>query len=474
MIKVLVVEDDKLARKGLIHAMPWNEFDMKVTGEASNGKSALEFLESHDVDLMVTDLAMPVMSGIELLRMARERHPELLCVVLTLHQELEYAQEAIRLGVIDYVAKVQLEKEQFDAVLARIRARFLQERKKIESSRTGTDAVECFTSDVAYALLSVEENPESAWISRCIAVSDRRLHEIEAGAWLWEPCEGPGCESELAAITRSVEALVGWMLIRLTGLMGEHKNRIHSLVRKYRKTGLFFQYDRHAALVTKRMDDLDVPSPAVEEAELDGIKEQWLAFGWIYNDELFGLLRDQLKAVRPGVNRLFRFLGELENEWNRVFWAVTSYRMRVPETLSSWQEVESWMAEVRKSAVAGIKKMSYRREVITCVMEAVRIVDKEAKAPVFAVDVARRVNMSRGYFCQCFKDITGRSFNDFLRFTRMEKAKLLLLHTETQIYHIAEQVGYTDEKYFSRVFRSEIGMLPSEFRQRHGEGGHSS
>jgi two-component system response regulator YesN len=256
--------------------------------------------------------------------------------------------------------------------------------------------------------------------------------------------------------------------------MGERKNRVHSLVRKYRKMDLFYQYDRREVVVTKRMDQLDLPSPAREETESDGIKERWLAFGWIYNDELFGRLRDELRAARPGVNRLFYLFGELENEWNRIFWAATSYRMRVPETLSSWQEVESWMAEVRQSAVAGIKKMSYRREVITCVMEAVRIVHNEARAPMFAVDVARRVNMSRGYFCRCFKDIIGKSFNDFLRFTRIEKAKLLLLHTETQIYHIAEQVGYMDEKYFSRVFRKQIGMLPSEFRQRQSEGRRSS
>ena len=96
MIKVLVVEDDKLARKGLIHAMPWSGCDMEVIGEAGNGQSALDFLESHEVDLMLTDLAMPVMSGIELMRIARSRYPTLLCVVLTLHLDFEYTQEAIR------------------------------------------------------------------------------------------------------------------------------------------------------------------------------------------------------------------------------------------------------------------------------------------------------------------------------------------------------------------------------------------
>lgn len=68
MIKVLIVDDDKLVRKGISSAMPWDEFDMEVVGEASNGLKALDFLKTQPVDLMLTDLAMPVMSGIELMR----------------------------------------------------------------------------------------------------------------------------------------------------------------------------------------------------------------------------------------------------------------------------------------------------------------------------------------------------------------------------------------------------------------------
>ena len=63
MIKVLVVDDDKLVRKGLIAAMPWNEFNMEVVGEANNGKNALKFLENNAVDLILLDLSMPIMSG---------------------------------------------------------------------------------------------------------------------------------------------------------------------------------------------------------------------------------------------------------------------------------------------------------------------------------------------------------------------------------------------------------------------------
>lgn len=474
MIKVLVVEDDKLARKGLVQTMPWGEFDMEVVGEASNGQLALDFLESHEVDLMVTDLAMPVMSGIELMRITCRRFPKLLCVVLTFHQELEHAQEAIRLGAIDYIAKVQLEKERFDKVLGRIRDRFLQERKKATSVPTGDHSSEWFTSDVAYMLLSIEENPDIEWIRQCIAGSDQGPSEIGNGAWLWVPEEGPASEPALSRIKESVADKDGWMIVVLSGLTGEHGNHVRGLIRKYRQAGLFYDYTHRATVVAKRLPELDVQTPMVGETEMDAIREQWLAFEWIYDDSLFVRLRSELKAARPAVNALFRLMVELENEWNRIYLPITSHRIKVPEAFRSWQEAESWLAHVRESASSSARKLSYAPEVITSVMRAVRIVDNEMGGRVFAVDIARRVSLSRSYFCQCFKDIVGKPFNDYLRFMRMEKAKLMLVHTDAQIYLIAEQVGYTDEKYFSRVFREQSGTLPSEFRQQFREGRHSS
>ena len=83
---------------------------MKVVGEAANGEKALDFLKTNRVDLLMTDLAMPVMSGIELIRAVRKLYPSIAIAVLTLHQDFEYIQEALRLGAIDYIAKVELEK----------------------------------------------------------------------------------------------------------------------------------------------------------------------------------------------------------------------------------------------------------------------------------------------------------------------------------------------------------------------------
>lgn len=120
MIRVLVVDDDKLARKGLISIMPWKTYGMTVVGEASNGAKALEFLDGHSVDLMFVDLVMPVVSGIELIQEARRKFPKIKFVVLTFHEDFEYVQSALRLGALDYISKVRLEVEDCEKVMERI------------------------------------------------------------------------------------------------------------------------------------------------------------------------------------------------------------------------------------------------------------------------------------------------------------------------------------------------------------------
>jgi two-component system response regulator YesN len=186
MLKVLIAEDDKLVRKGLIALMPWEQFGLQIAGEAVNGEAALQFLENHEVDLLITDLAMPVMSGIELMRAVRMRWPHIWLVVLTFHQDFEYVQEALRLGAIDYIVKTQLDKESMEDVLSRIVGRIREEAgKPLRAGRllaAGKDQLQ-FQSHYGYALILPREDHEPP-----MSGADRRLSEdwleIEQGLWL--------------------------------------------------------------------------------------------------------------------------------------------------------------------------------------------------------------------------------------------------------------------------------------------------
>lgn len=130
MIKVLIVDDDKLARKGIISILPWADFNMQIIGDVQNGRVALEFLKEHEVDIMFVDIDMPEIGGMELMEVSRKKFPNVQFVVLTFYEEFTYAQAAIRYGVLEYISKIQIEKEDGAAMLARIFQRF-EERVNI-------------------------------------------------------------------------------------------------------------------------------------------------------------------------------------------------------------------------------------------------------------------------------------------------------------------------------------------------------
>lgn len=117
MLKVLVVEDEELIRKGIVMTVDWASLDCMVVGEAANGAEGLEEAKRCGPDLIITDLKMPEMDGIEMLEKLRDRGNEAYVIILTAYDTFSYAQKAIRLGAVDYLLKPFHDGELENAVL---------------------------------------------------------------------------------------------------------------------------------------------------------------------------------------------------------------------------------------------------------------------------------------------------------------------------------------------------------------------
>jgi two-component system response regulator YesN len=462
MIKVMIVDDDKLVRKGLMSAMPWQEFDMVVVGEASNGEKALELLETQSVDLMLTDLAMPVMSGIELIKHVRMRFPHIYIVVLTLHQDFEYIQEVLRLGVIDYIAKVQLEQERFEEVLARIRNRIAQESVK------GLVVNENYVNDQAYTLISLNGSDRDAWIDEWNKGAKQDLIEVDLNLWLLLQSEDKDKDTGLKKLEQEVKAKLDWSLIQLSGLQGKSPKEVHNRLREYREREFFYDFEPGTGIRVLSLWALNNVPRDSDEERLRQVREQWLAYEWMYKDVLFDRNLHNLKALRLSQPMLIGLLYSLIDKWNLFLYPICLVKIQLKDSFDSWNQVETWLRETRHMIRIAMDKPSFSHEVMECIIKAAYIANEEMNLQITAASVAKRVNMSRSYFSQCFKEITGINFSDHLRGIRLEKAKEYLIFTNKTILWIAEHVGYLDDKYFSRTFREQTGMLPSEYRQTNG------
>ena len=126
MIKVYVLDDEKLVRAGIIGLIDWEKYDMEVVGDSGSSAETLEYLRGQEVDLLFSDLEMPGLSGIPFLQEVKRLRPGLQIVVLTMHQEFDLIQQALRLGILDYLTKAQIEEENVDAFMEGIRKRYLE------------------------------------------------------------------------------------------------------------------------------------------------------------------------------------------------------------------------------------------------------------------------------------------------------------------------------------------------------------
>ncbi len=158
MYRVMVVDDDKLARLGLINSVDWSKFDMMVVCETAQGIEAIDYAKVNPVDLAFIDLEMPGMFGIDVLKHLKEVSPNTQCAILTMHNEFTYIQDALRIGVLDYIIKTELGGDSFEQVIGRLQKRLEEQHKTDEGSFENNGSVSHeIRKCIAKAIEMVEE-----------------------------------------------------------------------------------------------------------------------------------------------------------------------------------------------------------------------------------------------------------------------------------------------------------------------------
>ena len=132
MYKVLIVEDEIFVRLGIKMSVEWEKLGMEVAGDAENGKQALEIYEKEHPDIILTDLKMPVLDGMGLIRRIREKDHTTRIVILSCLEEFHLVQQAISMDVSDYILKLTMTQEDMERILHKVKGELdvIKERKK--------------------------------------------------------------------------------------------------------------------------------------------------------------------------------------------------------------------------------------------------------------------------------------------------------------------------------------------------------
>ncbi len=124
--RILIVDDEKMVREGIVCTLPWEELHIRVVGTASNGRDALDLVRKLKPHIVLTDVRMPFLDGLELIEAIRDEAPHIKTIILSAYDEFEYARKAIQLGAIDYILK-PIQADELTALLRRVAQMFQED-----------------------------------------------------------------------------------------------------------------------------------------------------------------------------------------------------------------------------------------------------------------------------------------------------------------------------------------------------------
>lgn len=449
MIRVFVVDDEKLVRRGIIGLIDWEKYGMEVVGDSGNSQETLEFLKREEVDLLFSDLEMPGLSGVPFLQEVKKVRPEIQIVVLTMHQEFELIQQSLRVGILDYITKAQIEGENVDAFMESIRERYRETVRytQLSERRVGPEEISIWEAP------DKKQGKAFAGLLKKAGVGFEKLDDrhllLQEGVQTDEFLKAPEAEQS--------------SLICLTEVKGIAYSQLEDLLKGTVKEKLFQDREPGRMVYEYRYPELVNTQPGESRKTVleFSMKMEFMLVQKVY-EETLEIIRHAALNNEERVAAFYHFnLHWCEfsgKDFSRYFEEVGSFRW--------WYEWKGWFDEIRKKVLERVGEDREELESIQAIHQAMNYIREHMDREITLEELLRLTGMSKSYFSRNFKDVTGKTFVTYLNDMRIETAKRYLTETKQPIYWIASQVGYVDEHYFRRVFRERTGVTPKQFREK--------
>ena len=431
-LKAVLVDDELPILHNLTSVLPWERWDIELVSLARNGVEALAAVREHHPDILLSDIRMPVMDGMELLAEVRNCSEECEILMLTGYQEFEYARTALQYKVRDYILKpIDYDKlgETVEKLAGDIRARRLAEQLSEDKRRRAASLVyEKLVQDVALGL-----NPEEA--RQPLADAGIMMDQLRYKLALVE-AEATGEEEKAAP--EELEAL-----LRESSSSGDVKPLVLKLG------------DRRWLLLHQQAHDA-LPEAVPSESHLGSDSGSPSNFGmtsWLNDLSDFILERTQTRVLTRQLAGPVPF-----QQLPQIVEALRRNPLREQPSLR-----RGGVALVAEDADDGAAMTHKRGERL--IGKAGDYIRRNLSSDIGIEEVASHLGISCSYFSMLFKAHFGETFVEHVTRQRMERAMTLLLTSDKSITRIGMQVGYAERRYFTKVFQKYAHVTPSEYRE---------
>lgn len=528
-MRLLIVEDEERTREMLCKHIAWGELGINELETARNGMIALERFQSFRPDIVLCDIRMPKMDGIEFAQQLRNIDVSCKLLFLSGFSDKEYLMSAIRLNALDFIEKpINLDKVR-EAVREAVESRKKDKQKRMEERQLQEaydEGLPYLRQEMVRNLISV---PDSLHVSKALESRETFLLPLEgpytvlASCMYWQPPQYPKDprlvqEAVLRELNMnnklaSLQGICGFdsrnfLIFILPGVFGcsyrEQRKVLEDLYAE--AAGIIGSNIRFCMGVGESVkEQLQIPNAyrtALDVCSLHYYSEgdrlifanalggnRSLATDWNMVRSLRGLLKQgELEAARSLIvnwtkqARAARDLNivRLKDSYFQLLLVIldTAVQMGFTDTDEDMERRYIWKEIDRVPDLASMEQyiLSFldlflvppEGEGSSAKMrEILHYIHKYFHERGFTIrDIADHVALSETYLCSLFKKQRGGTVKEYISSLRVEKAKELLLDKELKLYEVAERTGFTDANYFTTFFKKCAGCTPSEYRER--------
>ncbi len=489
LTKVLIVDDERLIRQGILHYINWQDEGFEVVGEASNGEEARVLIDELRPDIVITDIVMPVMNGTDLIKAIKRDHPTIEVIVLSSYADFDYVRDTFKHGVIDYILKPKLDGDVLLDTLKRVEK--TAALKGHASQPTKADV--SLKAKVEKVLKKYHHASDLAEIDQWLAGSVFMFVEVrrsdfsnEIPLQSIEQLDSIELErddhhtlclvyGEAPHLNEAMTKVADTMKAGATSLLqSSMSDKAHDLSRLYDEIKLLRRYHfflSEQALL--RFEALPPHEPCEKPFDLSVFltlfKQGKYDVTLRYIDDYLNRVK---QAYQSEPNEVKNLLGNIifnmvvvltektgshehfEQKKYQYFNAI-NHSTTLVEAYFHFQQFYNELTDERSKA----------NETDDNLTKLLAYIDDHYSEPLALTDLSAHFHFNPSYLSSYFSQHLNKGFSDYLTDVRITKAKELLDNPNLSIADVGSMVGYHDHSYFCKVFKKKTKLSPSRYRK---------
>lgn len=475
MIPIMIVEDEFLVRVGLRTVIEWEKEGFQIVAEAQSAEEALELYEIFHPMIIITDIRLPKLDGIELMKMLKKQNSALSFIVISAYDDFFYAKESIDIGVISYILKGSINSNELKQTLKilhekysnQMNAVYLKQRYTIKDLYQNTSnslqlqEMYAFEGKTTFFVYFITFKVNIQMLHTMIYDYFRHNHiesvsfSSDEGSWFLVSGKSKHLIKEELSnmINRYVDE-------KISVIISDDLTKYETVKEAVYHTILLYEYDknkldnkliensRKGNIAIIRKIEMEIQA-MLKFQKYEGIKEQIL---------LLKIEIIRMTSAKIFVDSIIRIVGifsEYDDELN-----TNQMYDQIMESLNV-----AYIFECLLKFVEGIEKNSNNHLSNGYVLKAKEYIEKNYMKPIKVKEVADYIAVSPNYLGKIFFMETGDYLSDYISRIKIEKSKELLINQSEAIGIIAEKVGIEDQRYFSKLFKKYCGKTPREYQK---------